>query len=119
MGPKSRTRKVFPQISRDSSLPESSLRMAELFLTTTFKRSQLFISFSDSEVVNEMLSRYDSSSMKGKSENDCIVCRPKNDLLARSLQRSFISQLLPCISYKNLINICIFQNLNSNSRRNQ
>merc|ERR1711976_805906 len=61
--PKSRTRKVSLQISRDSSLPESSLRMAELFLTTTSKKSQPSISFSDSEVVNECSKVY-SSSMK-------------------------------------------------------
>merc|ERR1712010_128055 len=42
--PRSRTKKVFPQISKDSSSPESNLKMEELFLTTTSKRSPLFIS---------------------------------------------------------------------------
>merc|ERR1711988_1348279 len=39
---RSKTRKVFPQIIRDSSLPESSLRMAELSVTTTSKKNQHF-----------------------------------------------------------------------------
>merc|ERR1712159_29306 len=42
--PRSRTRKVSHQTSRDSSSQESNLRMAELFPTTTSRRSPLFIS---------------------------------------------------------------------------
>merc|ERR1712086_395572 len=49
--PRSKTRKQSHQISKDSSSPESNLRMAELFLTTTSKRSPHFISSSDLEVV--------------------------------------------------------------------
>merc|ERR1712086_1187408 len=49
--PRSKTRKESHQISKDSSSPESNLRMAELFLTTTSKRSPHFISSSDLEVV--------------------------------------------------------------------
>merc|ERR1719453_902592 len=47
---RSKTRKESHQISKDSSSPESNSRMAELFLTTTSKRSQLSIWSSDSEV---------------------------------------------------------------------
>merc|ERR1711865_244503 len=54
---RSKTRKVFLQISKDSSSPESNLRMAELFLTTTSKRSPHFISSSDLEVVCKSSSR--------------------------------------------------------------
>merc|ERR1711935_1080062 len=54
---RSKTRKVFLQISKDSSSPESNLRMAELFLTTTSKRSPPFISSSDLEVVCKSSSR--------------------------------------------------------------
>merc|ERR1712159_133814 len=52
--PRSKTRKVFPQISKDSSSLESNSRMAELFLTTTSKRSPHSTWFSDSEVESEM-----------------------------------------------------------------
>merc|ERR1712086_481734 len=55
--PRSKTRKVFLQISKDSSSPESNLMMAELFLTTTSKRSPHFISSSDLEVVCKSSSR--------------------------------------------------------------
>merc|ERR1712166_741208 len=48
--PRSRTRKEFPQISKDSSSPESNLRMAELSRTTTSRKSLPSISSSDSEV---------------------------------------------------------------------
>merc|ERR1711907_487072 len=41
---RSKTRKVFHQISKDSFSLESNLRMEEPFLTTTSKRNQLFIS---------------------------------------------------------------------------
>merc|ERR1712007_198577 len=51
--PRSNTRKESHQISKDSSSPESNSRMAELFLTTTSKRSPLSIWFSDSEVETE------------------------------------------------------------------
>merc|ERR1712232_935562 len=96
--PKSRTRKVFLQISRDSSLPESSLRMAELFLTTTSKKSQPSISFSDSEVVNEMLKKFYSSSMKRYERRSRLSVA--QNLLVRSLQKSFFSYLKPLyISY--------------------
>merc|ERR1711988_1115876 len=52
--PRSKTRKVFLQISKDLSSLESNLRMAELFLTTTSKRSPHSIWSSDSEVDSEM-----------------------------------------------------------------
>merc|ERR1711865_1282119 len=55
--PRSKTRKESHQISKDSSSLESNLRMAELFLTTTSKRSPHFISSSDLEVVCKSLSR--------------------------------------------------------------
>ena len=50
---KSKIRKEFPQTSRDSSLLESNLKMAELCLTITSKKSQLSIQSSDLEVDNE------------------------------------------------------------------
>merc|ERR1711881_755706 len=40
--PRSKTRKESHQISKDLSSLESNLRMAELFLTTTSKKSPLF-----------------------------------------------------------------------------
>merc|ERR1711935_673213 len=55
--PRSRIRKEFPQISKDSSLPESNLKMGELSPTTTSKRSPLSISSSDLEEVCRSLSR--------------------------------------------------------------
>merc|ERR1712183_768947 len=48
---RSRTRKESHPISRDSSSQESSLKTVEPFLITTSRRSPLFISSSDSEVV--------------------------------------------------------------------
>merc|ERR1712227_413650 len=48
--PRSRTRKVSHQISKDLSSLVSNSRMAELFLTTTSKRSLPFTWFSDLEV---------------------------------------------------------------------
>merc|ERR1712021_122625 len=51
--PRSKTRKVSHQISKDLSSPVSSSRMAEPFLTTTSKRSQPSTWFSDSEVETE------------------------------------------------------------------
>merc|ERR1712034_63973 len=48
--PRSKTRKVSHQTSKDSSLPESNLKMEELLPTTTFKKSPLFTLSSDSEV---------------------------------------------------------------------
>merc|ERR1712157_347692 len=51
--PRSKTRKVSHQISKDLSSPVSSLRMAEPFLTTTSRRSQPSTWFSDSEVETE------------------------------------------------------------------
>ena len=47
--PRSRTRREFPQTSRGWSLLESSLRMEELFLTTTSRRRAPFILCSDWE----------------------------------------------------------------------
>merc|ERR1712021_89381 len=55
--PRSKTRKESHQISKDLSSLESNLRMAELFLTTTSKRSPHFISSSDLEVVCKSSSR--------------------------------------------------------------
>merc|ERR1712100_161504 len=55
--PRSRTKKVFLQISRDSSSQESNSRMAELSPTTTSRRSPPSISSSDSEVVCRSSSR--------------------------------------------------------------
>merc|ERR1711935_778812 len=55
--PRSRIRKEFPQISKDSSLPESNLKMEELSLTTTSKRSQPSILSLDLEVVCKSSSR--------------------------------------------------------------
>merc|ERR1711907_535594 len=52
--PRSRIRKESHQISKDSSSLESNLKMAELFLTTTSKRSPHSTWSSDSEVDNEM-----------------------------------------------------------------
>merc|ERR1712084_99219 len=52
-----RTRKESHPISRDSSSPESSSRTEEPFLITTSRRSPLFISFSDLEVVCKFSSR--------------------------------------------------------------
>merc|ERR1712166_1445775 len=47
---RSRTKKESPQTSKDSSSPVSSSRTAELFRTTTSRRSLPSISSSDSEV---------------------------------------------------------------------
>merc|ERR1711935_503657 len=55
--PRSRIRKEFPQISKDSSSPESNLKMEELSLTTTSKRSQPSILSLDLEVVCKFSSR--------------------------------------------------------------
>merc|ERR1712227_443980 len=55
--PRSKTRKVFLQISKDSSSLVSNSRMAEPFPTTTSKRSPLSISSSDSEEVCKSSSR--------------------------------------------------------------
>merc|ERR1712178_47458 len=52
--PRSKTRKESLQISKDLSSLESNLRMAELCLTTTSKRSPLFIWSSDLEEVTEI-----------------------------------------------------------------
>jgi len=54
---KFRTKKEFPQTSRGWSLQASSLKMAELFLITTSKKSLLFIWCSDWEEVCRSLSR--------------------------------------------------------------
>merc|ERR1712076_228523 len=54
---RSKTRKESHPISRDSSSPESSLRTEEPFLITTSRRSPLFISCSDLEVVCKFSSR--------------------------------------------------------------
>merc|ERR1711908_121862 len=54
---RSKTRKVSHQTSRDSSSLVSSSRTAELSLTTTSRRSQPSILFSDSEVVCRSSSR--------------------------------------------------------------
>merc|ERR1711871_208337 len=55
--PRSRTRKVFPQISKDSSSLESSSKTEEPSRTTTSRRNPLSISSSDSEVVCKSSSR--------------------------------------------------------------
>merc|ERR1712086_41378 len=54
---RSKIRKEFPQISKDSSSPESNLKMEELSPTTTSKKNQPFILSSDSEVVCKFSSR--------------------------------------------------------------
>merc|ERR1712199_75962 len=55
--PRSRTRKVFPQISKDSSSLESNSKTEEPSRTTTSRRNPLSILSSDSEVVCKSLSR--------------------------------------------------------------
>merc|ERR1712228_948345 len=55
--PRSKIRKVSHQISKDLSSPESNLRMAEPFLTTTSKRNPLSTWSSDLEVDNESISK--------------------------------------------------------------
>merc|ERR1712007_400514 len=52
--PRSKTRKVSHQTSKDSSSLESNLKTAELFPITTSKRNPLFIWSLDSEVETEM-----------------------------------------------------------------
>merc|ERR1711957_159361 len=54
---RSRIRKVFPQISRDSSSLESNSKMEELSLIITSKKSPLSILSSDLEVVCKSSSR--------------------------------------------------------------
>merc|ERR1711935_980922 len=54
---RSKIRKEFPQISKDSSSPESNLKMEELSPTTTSKKNQPFILSSDSEEVCKFSSR--------------------------------------------------------------
>merc|ERR1711967_112725 len=55
--PRSKTRKVSHQTSKDSSSPESNLRMAEPFLTTTSKGNLPSTWSSDLEVDNELIMR--------------------------------------------------------------
>merc|ERR1711865_417419 len=55
--PRSKIRKEFLQISKDSSSPESNLKMEELSPTTTSKKNQPFILSTDSEVVCKFSSR--------------------------------------------------------------
>merc|ERR1712014_335072 len=55
--PRSKTKKVSHLISKDLSSLESNLRMEELSPTTTSKRSQLSISYSDLEEVCKSSSR--------------------------------------------------------------
>merc|ERR1712022_28715 len=55
--PRSKTRKVSLQISKDLSSLESNLKMVELFPTTTSKRSPPFTWSSDLEVECKSLSR--------------------------------------------------------------
>merc|ERR1739841_319872 len=55
--PRSKTRKVSLQISKDSSSLESNSRMEELFQTTTSKKSQPSTWSSDLEVVCKSSSR--------------------------------------------------------------
>merc|ERR1711998_346955 len=55
--PRSKTRKVSLQISKDLSSLESNLKMVELFPTTTSKRSPLFTWSSDLEVECKFSSR--------------------------------------------------------------
>merc|ERR1712071_303356 len=52
--PRSKTKKVSHQISKDSSSLESNLRMAEPFLTTTSKKSPLSTWSLDLEEDNEL-----------------------------------------------------------------
>merc|ERR1712166_1211994 len=52
--PRSKTKKVSHQISKDLSSPESNSRMEELFPITTSKKSPLSISSSDLEADNEL-----------------------------------------------------------------
>jgi len=54
---RSKTKKVSHQINKDSSSLVSNLKMAELFLTTTSKRSQPSTWFSDLEEVCKSSSR--------------------------------------------------------------
>merc|ERR1719265_2634338 len=54
---RSKTRKVFHQTSKDSSLPESNSRMEELFQTTTSKKNLPSTWSSDSEEVCKSSSR--------------------------------------------------------------
>jgi len=49
--PRSKIKKEFHQTSKDSFSLENNWKMAELSVTTTSKRNQLSISFSDFEVV--------------------------------------------------------------------
>merc|ERR1712131_200545 len=56
--PRSKTRKVFHQISNVLSLPVSSLKMEELFLITTSKRNQPFTWSFVFVVVCKSLSRH-------------------------------------------------------------
>merc|ERR1712228_789085 len=55
--PRSKTKKVSHQISKDLSSPESNSRMVELSQTTTSKKSQPSTWSSDLEVDNEIINR--------------------------------------------------------------
>jgi len=56
--PKFRIKKVSPQINKDSSLQASNLKMAEPWVTTTFKKSQHCIWSWDSEEACKSLLRH-------------------------------------------------------------
>ena len=51
---RSKTRKVFPQINKDSFSPENNLKTAEVFLTTTSKKNPLSTWSWDLEVDNDL-----------------------------------------------------------------
>merc|ERR1712224_452294 len=94
---RSRTRKVFLQISRDSSSLESSSKTAELSPITTSRRSPPSISSSDSEVVCRSSSRPSlvrpSPSMSSQ-QTLLRMSKPRSKIKKVSLQISKDSSLL-------------------------
>merc|ERR1712194_745002 len=88
---RSKTRKEFPQISKDSSSPESNLKMEELSPTTTSKKNQPFILSLDLEVVCKSSSRLSPvrpSPLMSSQQIPSRMLKPRSKIRKESLQIS-------------------------------
>merc|ERR1711935_1084219 len=88
---RSKIRKEFPQISKDSSSPESNLKMEELSPTSTSKKNQPFILSSDSEVVckfSSRLSLVSPSPLMSSQQIPSRMLKPRSKIRKESLQIS-------------------------------
>merc|ERR1711943_103616 len=100
--PRSKTRKVSLQISKDSSSLVSNLRMEEPSPTTTSKRSPLSISSSDSEVEsNSRMEELFQTTTSKKSQPSTwssdleVVCKSSSRPSPVRPSPSMLSQLTP------------------------